>query len=454
MKFIFLIIALLGLQFSLATAAVFEVDTLLYNGSTEKIINVVILGDGYLASELPKFEQDAEKFGLYYLSESPFKEYKNFFNLFIVKTPSNVTGAAMDPGALIDNFYGSTFNYNGIDRLLVATNSGAIFLTLADNTPFYDQIIILVNTDKYGGSGGWVAVSSTNTSAPEIVKHEVGHSFANLADEYWVGDLYANERVNQTQQTDTNLVKWKKWLHKDDVGIYQHCCGGSSSQWYKPHQNCKMQFLGPAFCPICKEAIIESIYTRCSPIYEYFPKDSVITTNDKNYKFSVQLICDTPYTYKRSWSLNSKIVSINSDSATIDFSSLKFGKNSIVFSVVDTTDYLRAEKPENIIVFSKIWTVIKSTDEVIDIKNSSQSLRFSIYPNPTSDYVNIDFFTDYPDQTNIKVFDITGTQLKTINCDGLGKNISIDLNEFGTKSLIVSVFQGDVLIFSKNIIKL
>src|SRR5258708_7869266 len=82
-------------------------------------------------------------------------------------------------------YFGSTFNYAGIDRLLVPVNSSHIYSVLANNFPQYDQVFVVVNSTKYGGSGGFAATASINSSSAEIAIHEMGHSFAALRDEYW-----------------------------------------------------------------------------------------------------------------------------------------------------------------------------------------------------------------------------------------------------------------------------
>lgn len=132
----------------------FDVDTLQYNGSSDTHINIVILGDGYKENELGNFSNDARKMSGALFNEVPFLNYQNYFNVFIIKVPSNESGAAMNPGSPVDNYFGSTFNYAGIDRLLVPTRNDRIVNVLAHNFPEYDQVFMIVNSSKYGGSGG------------------------------------------------------------------------------------------------------------------------------------------------------------------------------------------------------------------------------------------------------------------------------------------------------------
>ena len=129
----------------------FQVDTIQYQGDTDYYINLVMLGDGFLDSELATFRAYAEDYLNLLFTVDPYSRYRNFFNTFSISVPSNEQGAALDPGSLIDNYFGSTFNFAGIERLLVPTNNSAVTNVLANNLPEYDQVFMLVNSTKYGG---------------------------------------------------------------------------------------------------------------------------------------------------------------------------------------------------------------------------------------------------------------------------------------------------------------
>ena len=79
----------------------FDVDTLAFNGNSDKHINLVILSDGYRQSELTKFITDATNFTNGFFNEVPFSNYKKYFNVFIIKVPSNQSGAS-HPGTATD----------------------------------------------------------------------------------------------------------------------------------------------------------------------------------------------------------------------------------------------------------------------------------------------------------------------------------------------------------------
>ena len=59
----------------------------------------------------------------------------------------------------------------------------------------YEHIIILANTQQYGGGGiynSYVLSAAHNRHFLPVTVHEFGHSFGGLADEYFYDDQYSN----------------------------------------------------------------------------------------------------------------------------------------------------------------------------------------------------------------------------------------------------------------------
>ncbi|NND31374.1 MAG: peptidase M64, partial [Saprospiraceae bacterium] len=65
-----------------------SVDTIRWAGSEDDRINLVFLGDGYQESELDKYITDVHKVVDHFFTESPFKEYKPYFNILAIKVVS------------------------------------------------------------------------------------------------------------------------------------------------------------------------------------------------------------------------------------------------------------------------------------------------------------------------------------------------------------------------------
>src|SRR5690606_15970478 len=110
-------------------AQVFEVETIKMSGENDKRINLIILSEGYQAYELTQFRTDAINFTNAMFNESPFKEYTNYFNVHIIKVPSNENGAdhpgtATDvtepasPLQMVDTYFNATYDSFGNHRRL------------------------------------------------------------------------------------------------------------------------------------------------------------------------------------------------------------------------------------------------------------------------------------------------------------------------------------------------
>jgi len=431
------------------TAQTFDVDTLHYKGNVNSLINIVILGDGYKGSELEKFKIDAQNTVSAFFNETPFSNYQDYFNIFLIKVPSNESGAALNPDSLIDNYYGSTFWFAGIERLLVPTNSTNIMNVLASNFPLYDQVFMIVNSSKYGGSGGWVATASTHSSANEIAFHELGHSFSALADEYWAGAQYASEAINMTQETNIEILKWKNWYGDFGIGLYPHA---ESPTWYRPHQNCKMRYLGVPYCSVCLEGTVERIHTLASPLISYFPDYSDITVPTFPLTFKLYLISPVPNTLKRTWEINGLPFGNNIDSVLLDEIDLSEGSNILTVAVEDTSDLLRIDNHSTIHLSITNWNIDKTSTGIVNITSSSNDLIINVFPNPSKEYLNVIFQGEIEGNLKVEIIDLQGKIQASYLLDPTELN-SLILDILDSGIYIAKFYVNNDFITSRRIIK-
>lgn len=267
----------------------FKCKTLYKSGEDKESIVFVILGDGFTEKEQDLFESKAEELMNYILATEPFNEMKEYMNFYCVDVISKESGAGMDPQKPLDTYFGSCFNSWGIERLLCPTKESNIKAVLNDYCPLYDAGLVLVNSTKYGGSGGSYATASINESSYEIMIHEMGHSIADLADEYWAGDIYAGEYVNMTSEDDPNSVAWSDLIGVENVGVYPY---EESPGWYRPSQTCKMRYLGKkyGFCPVCRRAMTKRLselrYTCASGVIKFQKQKQEIAVSSISKKIS------------------------------------------------------------------------------------------------------------------------------------------------------------------------
>ncbi len=461
-----IIILLAILLTNVALAQTFEVETIYNSGDDEKRINIVILSDGYQESELPQFITDATSFVNDLFSQSPFLEYKDYFNVHAIKVPSNESGAdhpgtatdvsePVQPVIDVDNYFGSTFDFASIHRLLVPTNGGAINSVLANNFPLYDQVLILVNSSFYGGSGGQYATTSLNAAANEIAIHELGHSFTNLRDEYWAGNQFAGEFINMSQQTNPTSIKWTNWMGEGGVGIFQHCCGGNSSLWYRPHQMCKMRFLGSPFCPICVEGTVEKIHSLVSPIDSFTPIDTSISVEQgTDIDFELDLIEPTPVnTLATNWLLNGTSINNDVSSITVVESDLEVGSNNLIVFVEDVTELLRVDNHSSVHLYSVEWNINYDPDlGIVDAEGVRTNIVISTYPNPVTNILNISFDNPFEGGFNASLHSIDGKLIKKANTNS-EDFLQINMADLNTGIYIIKYYVNNAHMSSQQVIK-
>jgi len=391
----------LGLSFCMQ-AQQFDVDTIVKNGNPDNYINFVYLGDGYTENQMENLVNNVNTVNGSFFSRIPFSNYKNYFNAFAIKVISPASGikhprTATDcpslsefPTTNPDNYFSTTFDSYDIHRLVCPENDNALWNVVSENFPQYDQVLLIGNTIQYGGSGGAYAVGTMHSESVEIMLHEVGHSFAGLADEYWAGDVYAAEKPNMTNQSNATpgAVKWQQWLNYNGTDIYQHCCGGTSASWYKPHNNCQMEFLGRQFCPVCRQRIIERIYELVNPIVSYEPVNLSVAVNSATEFKLTELMQPEPNTLKVQWMLNGTEIAQNVNQITLETNQLIPDANVLEAVVTDTTDMLRVTPDFTHHINKVVWTI--NDGVAIDINGTLEKYKVKIYPNPASDLLHIE----------------------------------------------------------------
>ncbi len=252
------------------------------NGHPHQKVDLVFLAEGYQQNEKEKFMQDMKRLTHKFFSVEPFKSMKSAFNVNGVFYPSEDSGTDL-PGA--DTWRNTVLNSHfftfGSERYLTTKKNMQVRNMAA--AAAYDQIIILVNSEKYGGGGiynHYTILTSDNEYSGFLLLHEFGHAFAGLGDEYYTNEVAYQDiyDVNSEpwQPNLTTLVNFEtKWEHmmKDDtpiptpetaeylnsIGVYEGA-GYVAENVYRPFQDCIMKSRdAKAFCPVCENKIREMI---------------------------------------------------------------------------------------------------------------------------------------------------------------------------------------------------
>jgi hypothetical protein len=185
-----------------------ELRIIVEQGPPKNRINLTILGDGYTLDEKEKFFQDAKRISKDLFEAKAFASYLPLFNIYAVFVPSNESGLTdREPRDTVFGLYRSP---PGSKRAILPGRPAAIerALTLAPATDFP---IVLANDDFYGGLGGRFAISTRSVlSGSLVLRHELGHNFGNVGEEYDGGSVYTGANFS-----DSKSVPWQRWIEGD-----------------------------------------------------------------------------------------------------------------------------------------------------------------------------------------------------------------------------------------------
>ncbi|MCP4535978.1 MAG: hypothetical protein GY832_02430 [Chloroflexi bacterium] len=284
-----------------------EPTTQLYSGqssgSSANRVDLLILGDGYTATLQTKFANDAASVAADLFGISPYAEYSNYVithSLYVSSAQAGAdhppyqagcsdTSCCADPtmlsdplqGTFVDTAFDARFCTSNIHRLL--TVDYAKVFAAAAAVPDWDEILVIVNDPTYGGAGGYFAVVSAHSSAPQIAQHELGHSFVGLADEYespYPGYPACSDisdspcEANVTDVVTRSSIKWSPWISPstpiptepefdpsfaDVVGLFEGA-RYLTTDIYRSGQNCIMRSLGAPYCQVPSQAYVLTLY--------------------------------------------------------------------------------------------------------------------------------------------------------------------------------------------------
>jgi hypothetical protein len=149
-------------------------------------VDLLLMGDGYTATEMEKWHRDARRMVETLFAASPFKEHCQDFNVWAVDTPAEESGVARpSDGIFRRSPLRAAYDAFGSERYVLTFDNKR--LREAASAAPYEFIEIVVNDRKYGGGGIFnlfATVSADNAFTPYVFVHEFGHHFAGLADEY------------------------------------------------------------------------------------------------------------------------------------------------------------------------------------------------------------------------------------------------------------------------------
>jgi hypothetical protein len=378
-------------------------------GSPANRVDVLFVGDGYTAEQSAQFAADAASLGAQLLAVTPYAEYASAVNLAALFTPSAQSGTDHPPysasctvttpptccaeggdplaGTFVSTAFNSSFCADNIQRQLYVDT--ALVEAAASAYPDWDLIVVLVNDPTYGGYGGEITIVSLNASVAEVLRHEYGHSFTLLADEYtnaYPGFPACSDidgpacEPNVTDQTNPALLKWAPWVlpstpiptpvtapYADVVGLFEGARFLASGM-YRSKQVCRMAALGIPFCEVCRQEYVLRLYrggwgVPAAGIDAIEPGSESPTPGD------VSAACATGATLSATllepsggpalevtWLVDG-VVQAGETSATFNFHPRGTGPFTVEMHVHDPTPFVNATMAAGSLDWSRTWTV-------------------------------------------------------------------------------------------------
>lgn len=189
-----------------------EFRTITEQGPAKNRICLTFVGDGYTESEKEKFFTDVAAMVDDLFNGQTFQSYKSLFNIYAVFVPSKDSG--ITDLQKKDTAFGLFRSPAGSKRAIMPGNTSAIDRAVA-LAPKTDYPIVIANDEFYGGLGGRYAITSSSRESGKIVlRHELGHNFGNVGEEYDGGSVY--QGANSSRSTS---VPWKAWLKDNQTKI-------------------------------------------------------------------------------------------------------------------------------------------------------------------------------------------------------------------------------------------
>ncbi|MFV0126825.1 M64 family metallopeptidase [Streptomyces sp. HMX112] len=368
-----------------ATPAAATVVPLQTTGPADKRFNLVLLGDGYTAGQLPEFREDVDEHLKVLWSIEPFASYRSYINVWAVESPSAESGVDCDPALdaprrdtpLGMGFWGGC-DAGSVQRLLTVDSgaAGALADLVPGATAANRQIVALANSDTYGGAGGTYATASGgNALSALITPHEIGHSLGGLQDEY---DYYgrgvpggahpggepdsAHHSVLTERQMRERRAKWWRWLgeRSESGGVIGRHEGGlySTRGVWRPSKHSIMKTLGYPFDQVGREVMVRAIAARVNLVQEHTPASAPIGADRTVW---VETLHPLGGELDVVWRLDGRPLRSVAGARTVDLRRLGVppGRHTLTATVSDPTPFVRdpAVRGSAALTRTVSWTV-------------------------------------------------------------------------------------------------
>ena len=332
----------------------------LFGRSDGKGVDLVITGDGFKLDQIGTFHTAAQNFVNFMFDYSDnISKHKSGWNVHRLDAISNTdcidNVRSENSPCFRESAYGSYYWCGGTERGLCADGK-LVRNKVSSVFPQYDTILVLVNSTKYGGIAAGYSTASMHAQSAPIALHELGHSFAGLADEYEYGTCNNSTEPsapNVTINTDNSTVKWKHWFDDPNVGMFEGGKYCTTGVW-RPTETSFMRKNGEPFYPVNQEAWSMAVYAALTTTYysKTPSSENVSHSQGSTLNYSIELAMDNS-SQQVDWYVDNVSTQVNSTS----------------FTCCD-------DKTANYIVSAKIWDNTGTIRK--DNSTSSSTINWSV----------------------------------------------------------------------------
>jgi hypothetical protein len=375
------------------------------NGDPAARFSLVVMSDGYTAAEMPKYRAHLDKHLNVLWSIEPFRSYRNYINVYSIEIASDQSGIRCDPEVagsekrvtpLGANFQGGCGNPNA-RGILVNQNAAREYAKRA--TPAFDQILVIANTDTYGGIGGGVATTSGGNSLGVLITpHELGHSLGRLQDEYTYrergvpGGPYKGAEppsVHHTLLTEEQMregqKKWFRWLGDESesggrIGRFEGGQYTTAGIW-RPSKHSMMISIGYYFDQVSRERMVQRISEQVNLIAASRSVDHPVPVGDG--VIWIETAHPNFHELEITWQVDGRTVETGRNVQYLRTGELELpaGEHRVSVTVVDPTPFVRdPEIRSKVLTATRTWTVVKAVGTPLPVTTAFSGATPSTRP--------------------------------------------------------------------------
>lgn len=321
--------------------------------------DLVLLSDQYTADQLPLFHRDIDQFLQAKLHEPAINQTLGHWNLHVLFAP-------VEDDSISQFLIGDVCKGMCGDNELIEQTARTAFAQ-------YDQSMVILNTDRRGGAAGVVAVTS-RVDIEAVGWHELGHLYANLADEYDSradksegAALLSKPRLasppNVTFDSDPQNAPWAHWIEDfgdvpgtenassdQGVGLFLGA-DASAAMAYRPTFTSMMRSGSDPLGPVNSEAWILGIYRYLDIENAAYPAERNIQS-EAPVEFGLEGLSHSPL-HRFQWRVDGVVSAENALSFQCCEANVS---HTVQLEVISTTPMVRLLEPENV-VNTISWTL-------------------------------------------------------------------------------------------------